>query len=169
MLYVLFYHDILCGLCSHSSGRAAEMLQKLLRGPCGPLLGATWTETTPLVMLPNISIDGQDTCWTVFPKEDPHPKQGQSQNSIRLGLVVRGCVGRTTSHVVKVIRLWAVWAWIIEGLVIMMMVEHLNALLLLAVEKDAAIQLVWVFWKWSRSWTNQCWFPFLILSRNTTH
>lgn len=45
------------------------MLQRLLRGPAAPLLGATWTGTTALVMLPNVSIDGRETCWTPFPKE----------------------------------------------------------------------------------------------------
>ncbi len=51
--------SILCGLCSHSSSGAAEMLQRFLRGLRGPPPGATWTWTMPLVMLPNVSIDEQ--------------------------------------------------------------------------------------------------------------
>lgn len=83
------------------------MLQRLLRGPAAPLLGATWTGTTPLVMLPNDSIDGRETCWTPFPKEDP-PKHSRSQDSIRPGLTASGVgsVGRRAPRVVNVIRTW---------------------------------------------------------------
>lgn len=82
--YFSFIPIILCGLCSHSSSRAAEMLQRLLRGPFGPLLGPTWTGTTSLVMLSNVSIDGQETCWAAFPRRgsssptQPEPKLNQA-------------------------------------------------------------------------------------------
>lgn len=69
-----------CVVCCHRSSRAAEML---LRAPVAPLLGQTWTGTSPLVMLPNVSIDGRETCWTPFPKED-RPKCSRSQDSIRI-------------------------------------------------------------------------------------
>lgn len=84
------------------------MIQRLLRGPCGPLLGTTWTGTMPLVTLPNVSIDGREMCWTAFQKEDPPPKQSGSQNPIRLGVPVSGVasVGSRTSRAVKVIRPW---------------------------------------------------------------
>lgn len=48
---------------------AAERRRRLLRGLRGPLLGGTWTRTVPLVTLPNVSIDGRETCWIAVPNK----------------------------------------------------------------------------------------------------
>lgn len=46
-----------------------ERRRRLLRGLWGPLLGGTWTRTVPLVTLPNVSIDGRETCWIAVPNK----------------------------------------------------------------------------------------------------
>lgn len=56
---------VLCGLCSHSRREAAQAPE----GPPGSLLGGTWTRTVPLVTLPNVSIDGRETCWIAVPNK----------------------------------------------------------------------------------------------------
>lgn len=88
--YFPFIANILCGLCSHSSSGSQWCYRGSWGAPSGPLLGETWIGTMPLVTLPNVSLDGQETCWAPFLKEDP-PKYSQSQNSIRLGVVGERC------------------------------------------------------------------------------
>lgn len=34
-----------------------------------PLLGGTWNRTAPLVTVPNVSIDGRETCWIAVPNK----------------------------------------------------------------------------------------------------
>lgn len=69
----------------HVSSRAAAMLQKLLRGPRGPLLGQIFG-TLPLVTLPNVPMDGLETCWK---RERERGRASEtSQDPIRLGMMV---------------------------------------------------------------------------------
>lgn len=61
--YFHFIANILCGLCSHSSSRSQRCYGGSWGAPSGPLQGETWIGTLPLFTLPNVSRDGQETCW----------------------------------------------------------------------------------------------------------
>lgn len=128
--YFSFITDILCGLCSHSSSGAAEMLQRLLRGPRGPLPGATWTGTTPLVTLPKCFH------WLARNMLDAAPKRGCSQtqpepklNQAWTGGERCGFCWQRSASCCESDSFAAAWAWIIEGLVMMVMAKRLYSLL----------------------------------------
>lgn len=120
--YFPFISNILCGLCSHSSSRAAKILQRLLRGPLWPPAGRDldWDN----------AFGHASKCfyWWARNMLDAVPERGSSQTQPEPKL------NQAWSHGERCGFCWqenvsccesdsavAVWAWIIEGLVMMMM------------------------------------------------
>lgn len=121
--------DILCGLCSHSISGAAEMRQRLLRGPCGPPAECDLDRDS--------AFGHASKCfhWWARNMLDAAPRRRSSQTRLepklnqaralgeRCGFCWQLNVSRSESDSVV-----AVWAWIIEGLVMTTVAKHLYSL-----------------------------------------